>query len=282
MLINATRKVSVVTVDLLGSANSPNLRKVSTALRNSISKQAVNVNTSFLQQAFTDKTFSEMSRKVRESNKAFYLSKLHSATVYSAWHFLGEPCARGTLFSQEFANQSRVSDKQKCFGKLLGKESLVHILEKTQSLKKILISDKKDVPQPKRESDLKALHDPIREVPPLEEEAPSPRKLITDWLEGTPDYLNFFPKSSCNVLIHKAHILPENIISEVMQADCMINLDQLLDMKDLPKSDTFFRTIVSPNMSTLAFKLHLISLILSKPNRASFGLSHLDVDPKVV
>ena len=267
--------------ELLGSANTDNLVRISKNLQNSINGKMATLESSFVKRSLTDKTFTDLAYEIMESNKSFYLDKMISTTVFSIWHFLGEICAKGALFSKEYSNLHHSLKQIKNLKKLFKMDSIVEILNQSEKIKKILISDKKDnINVPKSESELKALHDPINENVIIEEDH-SPRKKITDGLELTPDYLNFYPNKNKNVLINLTHIISENIIEELHDEKCMITLDHVLKNKSIKSSDTYFETIVSRNLSLLAFKMHIFSLILSKPNRTAFGLSNLEIDPMV-
>ena len=200
-------------------------------------------------------------------------------TVYSIWHFLGEPTGKKVLFSQEYQNSNYELKKSQFFRKLFNNESLVDLLNKKQTFKKVFTNDL--IPQPEKESKMKALHDPLTHSIEVEETI-SPKKLITDGLEKTPDYLNFHPNMSKNVLIKNLHLVSEEIISELSDPNSMINLEEFLDFKNKPQSETFFKSIISPSLSGLTLKMHILSILLSKKRRTAFGLSHLDIDPMVI
>jgi hypothetical protein len=268
--------------EMLGSVNTENLVKASQSLQNSINKKMINLDSSFVKRSLAEKSFPDLSYEIRDSNKRYYLEKMISFTIFSIWHFLGEPCGKGALFSKDTDDSQYSVQPIKNLQKLFDMDSLVSILNQSQKIKKILISDQKESTiQSKSESELKALNDPIKENIIVEEEDHSPRKLITDGLELTPDYLNFFPSKVQNVLVKLKHLIPENIIEEVHDAKCMINLDEILDVSKHHCSETYFETIVSNNLSLLTLKMHIFSLILSKPNRTAFGLSNLEIDPMV-
>ena len=272
---------------MLGPRNTQNLSICSKAIRQSISKTNLNLNASFIKQSLEDKSFLHLVKEIRESNRKYYLNKLLSFSVYSIWHFLGEPTSKGVFFSKEFEDNNTAPIKELFFKKEIGSQTLISILEKTDSLKTIHISDEKEkVPRPKTESDLKALHDPmnVTERVPIqleEKEALSPKKVITDWLEQTPDYLNFFPVNTKNVLMKKKHLIPDDILLELLDPSSMIDIDQLLVERSSMGSSTFFNTVVSQHVSVITLKMHLLSILLSKKNRTAFGLSHLDIDPMV-
>ena len=243
--------------------------------------KTVSLNSSFVKRALNDKTFMNLSSEIMESNKAFYLNKLLSVTVYSIWHFLGEPTSKKVFFSREYQNCNLALKKSQFFKKLFDNGSLVQLLEKKESFKKVFPNDSSlRVPKPEQESKMKALHDPMSH--PIEVETTiSPKKMITDCLEKTPDYLNFHPNLTKNVLIQNSHLLSEEIISKLSDPKSMINLDEFLNSKSRPKSETFFETILSPSLSALTLKMHILSILLSKQRRTAFGLAHLDIDPQV-
>lgn len=236
-----------------------------------------------MKRAASDETFSNLALEIKDASRQFYLGQMVSFSVFSIWHFLGEPCAKGALFSKEFDNCTYSMKQAQSMRKQFGVDSLVGILNRAEQLQKILIPDKKEIHAPsKTESDLKALHDPINSARVFHENREcSPKKLITDHLEKTPDYLNFHPHRVKNVLIDLQHLVPEDVILRLHGPSSMIGLDQLFESRECARADTFFRTVASPRLSVLGLKMHLLSLILSKQNRTAFGLSRLDVDPKV-
>jgi hypothetical protein len=244
------------------------------------------LNSAFIQQSIKDQTFGILSNQIKESTESFYLSKMMSFTVYSMWHFLGEPTGSGVAFAREFSNPGLAqSIKEKFFQKKLGDETLISVLEKTDSLTKSVLKEQQPgIPQPKREADLKALHDPVNVSPsvdPPSQDSVSVKKKITDWLEKTPDYLNFVLNSEKNVLVDRTHLIPEDILTNIMSPDSMITLKNLLTDPHNIQSKTFFKTITSPHLSHIALKMHFLSILLSKSNRTAFGLSHFDIDPLV-
>lgn len=234
-----------------------------------------------MQKAVADQSFNRLATEVQTTTRQFFLDQLLSLDVFSIWHFLGEPCAKGALFSCESGNGGFLTRETQSFRKRFGSKSLVEMLVRAEERRKALPVDKPAPPPAKVESKLKALHDPAAQRISPEEQECSPKKRLTDWLEATPDYLNFHPGSAKNVLIDLRHLISEEIVAQLQRPGSMISLLQLLETPERPSAETFFRSVASPQLSAVALKMHLVSLVLSKGNRAAFGFSRLDIDPQV-
>ena len=238
------------------------------------------VSPGFIARSLQDNTFPGLFKQIQLNNKHHHLQQLRSFTVFSCWHFLGEPTSKGAFFSSECINATSEINKVLSMGKQIKENTLGGLLAESRT--EDLTHQGKPISSMKYENEQKALLD-FSIIPESEivRSVPSVNKKITDWLERTPDYLNFYPGADKNALIEYTHLIPKSNLEQILKEDSFV------DLEDIGKSSSkdgkcYFKATVSPKMTLLTLKMHLVSILLSKGVRESFGLAHLDLDPQVI
>ena len=237
----------------------------------------------FIEKLVTSGSFTDMVEQIRRSHLSDALRKHNKLDLFSSFHFLGEPTAKGLLFSESI-KQGKSNGMRKILAhkKLISNENLVAFLLKQNdksALNKIEVEPKINL-----ELDQKMQKDPVlfntENTFKIDKSSNSVDEKIANMLLNTPDYLNVHPNQVKNVLIGNQHLLDEITLKKILNGNYIFTLDEFIE--EIEKSSaTYFRIVITRNLPLVVFKMHCISLIMSKQYRASFGLGTLTIHHSV-